>query len=543
MFKRDSVLSFRSGFILSIILALFSLALSALIPRCHISISTLTYGYLADTVHMVRDGNLNNSDPDWLVQGTRFPFADPLNNRAMNAVEPFGYNMVLAPPVFLRIDPIHCALLVNIISISLSIVLFYFICAFWFRPAAALGISAIFAFNPLFLQVNSVLALEPLFVFTTLAATFFLLRRYINYNRPSVGIAILLGFLVTLPVYVRYIGIVFTAVSIFYVISETFLRRETKGVFREAFALIATSATLVVVLIAHNYAVSGVASGNPIGLTPAYTFSGALFHMLTDICMDSRFPLPIFFLSYSLRIIPSFLISAVLLSVLLLASVRYRALRIFAWFTGAYVIAFAVAESITRIDLINGRFIYPVIPFLVLGTFLLVRKAPTLLPSQRLGKILTVCFVLICSASILPSVSEIVRGGQVESNYSPQTVRAVMSSFSPNEHIFVNRFGAQINIYRPDLRSHMVPFIDPANGHFTEAYGTHLLSRNEFIDEMKIFGIRKMVFCLGFTGNGDFFLNDDYYGAFMKDIFSGHDPLVESIQFLPDGRIITLRNK
>ncbi|MGB9407563.1 MAG: glycosyltransferase family 39 protein [Terracidiphilus sp.] len=541
MFNRYFILSFRSGLILSIILALLSLTLSALIVRGHISIGSLTYGYLTDTVRMVREGNLSSFDPDRLVQGTRFPFADPLSDRAMNASDPFGYNIALALPLLLRIDPINCALLVNIISIVLSIVVFYLICALLFQPTAALGASVIFALNRLFLQINYNLGPEPIFVLTILAATFFLLKRYINYNRPSVRIAISLGVLVTLPVYVRYIGIVFTFIAILFILGETFIRRKTKGVFRETLALIATSAILVILLMAHNYAASGVLSGHPIGISPAYTFPQALFHMLVDIYSDTGLPLSAFFGPY-VSVIIAFLVSTVFLLVLLLASVRYRNVRLFAWFTSAYVIAFAVSESITRIDLIDVRFIYPIFPFVVLGTFFLVHEARTLITSQRSVKVLTLCFILICSVSILLSTPLITRGRQSEYNYSPQTIRAVMASFPPNENIFVSRYGAQISIYRPDLHSHMLPFVDPGNGHYTEAYGIHLLTRDEFIDEMKIFGIHKIVFCLGRTVNGDGFIENDYYGAFMKDIFSGHDQLVENIQYLPDGRIITLRN-
>ena len=487
MFKRYFILSFRSGLILSIILALFSLTFSALVVRCHISFASLTYGYLTDTVRMVREGNLSSFDPDRLVQGTRFPFADPLSDRAMNASDPFGYNISLALPLLLHIDPINCALLVNIISIVLSVVVFYLICALLFQPTVALGASAVFALNRLFLQINYDLGPEPLFLLTTLAATFFLLKRYINYDRPSVRVAISLGVLATLPVYVRYIGIVFTFISILFIIGETFVRRKIKGVFRETLAIIATSATLVILLLAHNYAASGVLSGHPIGVSPAYTFPQALFHMLADIYRDAGFPLSVFFES-NVSVIVAFLVSTVFLLVLLLASVRYRNIRLFAWFTSAYVIAFAVSESITRIDLIDVRFIYPIFPFVVIGTFILVYEAHTLFTSQRSVKVLRVCFLLFCSVSTLLSYSLITRGRQSEYNYSPQTIRAVMASFPPNENVFVSRYGAQISIYRPDLHSHMLPFVDPGNGRYTEAYGIHRLSRDQFIDEMKIFG-------------------------------------------------------
>ena len=537
MLQRKLVLTFRSGLILSIILAFLSLALSALMLRCNISFGALTYGYLADTVRMVHTGNLNNFDPDRLAQATRFPFADPLSSRTMNACD----NIALALPLLLRIDPIICALLVNIFPIVLSIVLFYSTCSLLFRPTVALSASAVFAFNRLCIANNAILAPEPLFVFAILAATFFLLRRYVNYNHPSVRIAILLGALITLPVYIRYIGIVFTMVSILYVIGETFARRRTNGIFREAFALMATSATLVALLMAHNYAASGVLSGHPMGIVPAYGFPQALFRMLVDTCVDSKLPLPVFLVPPALEVIP-FLISASFLLFLLLASVRNRTIRLFAWFTVAYEIAFAVAESITRIDIISERFIYPVLPFMVIGIFCLVREACTLFASQRLAKMFSLCFILICAGSILLSVPLIVRGGQGDFNYSPQTVRAAMATLSPNENVFVNRYGAQLDIYRQDVHSHMLPFRDNSNANYNDAYGIHPLSRNEFIREMKIFSIRKMVFCSGRTGNDDGYIYNDGYGPFMKDIFYGHDPLVESVQSLPDGRIITLHN-
>jgi hypothetical protein len=513
---------------------------SALTIRWQISFGSLTYGYLTDTVRMVQDGNISNFNPDRLVQSTRFPFIDPSSLRAMNASEPFGYNLALAVPLLLGIDPTNCALLINIISIVLSILFIYLICTLLLPPATSFGATAVIALNWLFLKINCRLGPEPLFVFTMLAATFFLLKRYINYNRPSARNAILLGVLATLPVYIRYIGIVFTFISILFVIVETCIRRKTKGIYRESLALITTPGTLVILLISYNYAASGVYSGHPIGISPAYTFPRALYYIVSGICLDTVFP----FILYKSRIssIIAFFVSTALLLVLLQASVRYRTVRLFAWFTSAYVMALAIAESITRIDLISERFIYPVFPFVVLGTFFLAHETRTQLTSHRPVKVFIYCFLLACAVSILPTAYFIARGDQSGFCYSPQTIRSVKASFSPNENIFVNRYGAQIGIYRPDLHSHMLPFLDPVNGHYTEFYGIHPLSRDEFIKEMKIFGIHKMVFCLGHSGDGDSFIDNDYYGAFMKDIFSGHDPLVENIEFLPDGRIIILRN-
>jgi hypothetical protein len=93
---------------------------------------------------------------------------------------------------------------------------------------------------------------------------------------------------------------------------------------------------------------------------------------------------------------------------------------------------------------------------------------------------------------------------------------------------------------RSDLHLHVLPFSGNNNNHYTEAYGIHPLSREEFLQMVRTFHIRHIVFFTGPEGD-EGYLEQEAYGSYATALFNGSDPMVASMQSLPDGKIITLR--
>jgi hypothetical protein len=276
---------------------------------------------------------------------------------------------------------------------------------------------------------------------------------------------------------------------------------------------------------------------------PAYHFADALGELVYQAGIFSFVPIPPILLSFGqwsqAGVVGAAILSALLLMVVALSN---RQARYILLLVVAYLIAFAIAESITRLDLVNYRFIYPIVPLIVIGIFVIVDNVGRTLfvaEARPLGIFLKFGLKTLAALTIIAGANVVYQGFLPDDfRYGPKTIAAISRQLKAGDNVLVNRFGLQLSMFRPDVMITMVPFGDPCNGNYMEAYGIHLWTRDQFAETVSRLHIRYVVF---FRGRDD---SDpcDEYGPFMKSVFVGRDSLVESVQSLPDGRIITLRH-
>jgi hypothetical protein len=350
-------LSFRSGLILSALIGILSLSLSAIAFRGQPGFAALTFGYFGDTARMLHTRSLADLDPDRLVQSGRAPLRDPFADRSMNASEPFGYNLVLAVPMAAGLNAISAGLLVNLASAFASLILVYLIAALFFSPPVALLAAAVAALNPLLLRDNFILGPESVFVLVTLVAIYVVSSRLAAYDKPSMSKAAVLGLFIVLPVFIRYIGIVAAAAGAVVYIAGTWRHRRERGYLGDVSMFFLVPGLLFGLLLAHNVRVSGVISGHPIGVTPAYTFGEASERVLSMTCVYAKIPLPLVSSGSQMDRVAKFgELAAMSFALLLLwiSAVRPKT-RMVVWSLLGYELLLAISESITRIDALSPR--------------------------------------------------------------------------------------------------------------------------------------------------------------------------------------------
>ena len=206
-----------------------------------------------------------------------------------------------------------------------------------------------------------------------------------------------------------------------------------------------------------------------------------------------------------------------------------------------YIFVFSIFESITRLDLVNYRFIHPIVPFVFIAFFVRIKKINQYISiiKLRMPNLIYVIAFLIFGLSCV----KILKGSGVSDfNYSPQTLNHISQALESNAAILTNRFGDQVGIFRDDLKVHLIPFTDKANAGYTEAYGVKVFNQETFNSFVKKNEIIAVVFFMG-PNKRDPFLNAGEYGEFVNDYIKNTCYGECQVRDFNDGFVLLLNKK
>lgn len=504
-------------------LFIFSICLGAITNRFSVGFSAMSFGQIGEAAALALTGNLAE----------------------LTAIEPPGYPLLLAPFIALGIKPVFVALAVNNICGGLTVLFSFLIGRQFFKPVTALAVGVMVACHFMLLAHAQFLWMEAPFLTATLAATWYAIRLVQQDNVMSLKQAALLGVLVALPFVFRYMGAVFAATLISFVCFELSNRKPISKFFQAACVLCVTAAFIAALVFARNFIMTGNILGHPMGVAPAYQFFDALVEMVYNLGIFGLMPLPAKVMALG-QWCKALIFAGLILFLLLLVvlGLRDKATRIIPLNITAYVVFFSVAEAITRLDLIHFRFVMPLMPFVVIGLFLVLTRIGTHLFSQEarfFGFFLKAVLSLGVIFAIVTGIKTAMKG-VIPSDfaYSPKTLGVLEKEIAPGEMVIVNRMGAQLRMHRPDTKAYMMPFGDPWNGDYTKAYGVKFWTRSDFEKFIKEHNVKRVVFFMG-KEKKDPFLEKEQYGTFMGELFSGHTPHLAKKEDLEDGVIITLK--
>lgn len=457
---------------------------------------------------------------------------------ALDPAEPFGYPAIIDLLSFLDHDLVTVALIVSVAANAAAMFFVLAIAARLLTVFSFICLALILVTQHQILSHMTVIWAESMFV---LSVVIFLFMYMVCFVEKRYNYLLLCAICSTMPFYIRYIGI-FTAVI--FVIHSLILLFDRKISFRICSAVMALCAVLIAPTIIRNLTVTGGVTGHAIGVAPAYTFFAALrefFYQLAQFLVFDLSQLP----ARESAILNSMMTYCALVAIIFgihLAWAKREPAGVFVA-PFLYIFLFAVAESITRIDLIGYRFVFPIIPLFILLVYYVYDNRTFVFRSMAVlaNPLCTGLAVVLAVGGVASGAATTVRGvSPYAHNFSPATIKRVVELAEPGWEVLANRYGQQLSIYAPTLPVHLVPFGDPGNANYTEAYGIKLWTRDDLVAFVRERHIRTLVFFLG-GGRSDPFLDAGQYGAFMRSVFDGADPLVERVESLPDGAIIWLR--
>jgi 4-amino-4-deoxy-L-arabinose transferase-like glycosyltransferase len=421
---------------------------------------------------------------------------------------------------------------------------------------------------------------DPFFVAATLGV-FVVVDRWLDtLARPGApahpGVAVLVGVLLALPFWIRYIGL--TVPVFFAPLLALFWWRWPRR--RPALLLAgATAALLCAALVCRNLYYGAGAAGHPLGVTPGETFSSAFVKCLYMTGRDWVYVLG----RFNYWPWEKFVAALVLLAWLYAVATGRRDPRAMlpALWPMFYLIALSVAASITRIDELNPRFLMPAYPVgrsaAVAGAGLLVAVAGIgwslerinwheLRPVPRWGIVLPALAVLAAGVGVaglvyvrraaaerraahgvllallvaVPALGRVAFGVRETTTWSPVTLAYVVAQVPKGAVLAVNRSGFQLNAVTLDYAVTLIPFINRENGSYDEAYGavpwTRPAALRWFIDHHAQY----VVFFYGAAG-ADPLIANNAYGRYPPLLLTGSLPEVAGVVRLADGAVVTLQ--
>lgn len=454
---------------------------------------------------------------------------------------PPGYAIVTAFLMKLGFAPLRGAWLISIVCTGGAAMMLYQLAHRITNRQGGILAALLFIANAavLFYGSNSVQS-EMLYIFSSLVALDFLERLCFgtdekNVGRPRIWFAVITGIALALPFWIRYIGILFPLLGI-----GVCVILYVKGIPARRIELITTTVVTIIfggMLMVRNVIFAESVAGHPTSGVPGETFSSAIAEFLWQLGGGLFWK----------RISPSPILKfAVVTSsasaIVILAAIGMRKLRLFILTSIpiAYMLLLAYVASHTRIDVIGWRFIFPILPFLILPIVLLWYWSATLLDVKPFVRRLSKGVITVFSGiTFLSGSAMIVVGIPSSPAYSHETIEYVTTHVSKGTTIAGSRYGMQLLATTLDYSYIEIPFDDPGNAGYTEAYGVHLWTREKALRTFVEKDVRCVVFFLG-SDHEDGFLERGAYGDYVRSLYAGNVPEVSEQIATADGRVIRL---
>jgi hypothetical protein len=493
--------------------AFVHLIIGILINRGELGFSAMTFGEIADASSISNGSSIFSLWPG----------------------QPFGYSILIWITSKIIPDVIYSAALVILISRIISIALFFLICTEILSLAWSIAATVFLIFQFQFLSHLLYLWVEGPFIASELAFVYFLLKfKTSNYNQKFLFASGLAG---SLMFNIRYIAGCYILFFGIYALYKFFQKKLSfKGL------LIAGSISLLIIapVLYRNFILTNTLAGHPIGLQPAYNFIQAFRELIIQTGIFSFIPFPGKFWHFGHAFTIPLIAFVVFITICPLFLSKLKNKSGFIWLMmPLYIVAFAYAESSTRLDIINFRFIYPIIPFFSLHLFSILEFYYLEFKSSRLA--IKFLITLIILSTLTTTAILLVKGSRPSNfNYSPELLNKIKNLNPTPKTIIINRYGDQLGMHFPDIQRIAIPYTDKANGDYMAIYGMKAWSREDFIKTVKDNNINIIAFFLG-RNHTDPFLDQNEYGTFIKSLFLGQDPIVIKREETSDGVLIWIK--
>jgi hypothetical protein len=491
-------------------LALLAILFALILSRFQFGIGHTTYDYM--------------SQARWLLDGG--------GSDGINTSEPPGYMLVWA----LLLNLPHALLIGFVLSLLSQAATVCCIHALLARtvtePVAWLG-AFLVAINGALAGSASYVWVESLFTAMLAASwlSFELVLGRIRERRELWGI-VPAAALAALSFYLRYAAAPLLAIMLGWAAFVAWRQRRLD---------LALYAGLVILLTAplplFNFLISGSLSGHPIGVAPELDFTTALIALVREIGSSLLFLVPpfqdapLFNLTNAdggalrLPTLSALIGTGIVLMPLVtgIATRRGSLLRI-GLAVLAYTLFYALVVSHTRIDRLSLRFIVPILPLAIAAC---VMAAPRL--ERR-------CALLLAGAAAGFGLVGMLHGLTPDRyGYGPETMAYVAHHFPRGSTLLTNAYGRQIDAMNPGYRLLPIPYDDPFNGGYSEAYGIVPWNKAELDRTIRESGARALVILLGPTRD-DPYLDLGAYGDAVQRLVA--NPTAR-VTHLADGMVVT----
>lgn len=452
---------------------------------------------------------------------------------------PPGYAMLIAPLIKCGLSPLRSAWIISLVSFGVASTIIY---AFSRRLTTHLGgaiATTLFVFNPVLIRWANSTTSEMLFICTTLLAFSAFDFCYFSDTDPtkrkSFLVAIITGFLLATPFWIRYLGILIPIIGFG---SLVFLICLVPSQRTKALTSVVSMTVFISPLIVRNIFFAGFLTGHPMGQQPADTFLSAFVSSLRHIGHSWL---------GKIHFIPEIiLVIAIAVGLLLLPLSNLKRLRflIISSFPILFITLLAYVASHTRIDVINERFVVPTFPYIAISLSLLWHNYGRYSQAYLLtGPLINIVLVALCFIIIVRGSMVVLKGYNPSSDlYSPITIDYIREHLPKGTTISGNRYGGQILAHTLDYEYIQIPFADPWNADLPKARGIEPWTRKEAIEVFLEKEVRYIAFFLG-TNNDDPYLRVGAYGEYVSSMLTESLPEIYKISKTHDGILISLVEK
>jgi len=446
---------------------------------------------------------------------------------------PPGYSLSALAIHLFGLTPLRSLWIISLISYTCSAGLIFLLARRWTDGRKALIAVALFALNPVMLRWANQAMTEMIFMAVSLLTFYALERVYFRAAALPRGGSFLAGCLLALPYWMRNIGLISVALGFIGLLSAFIYYKQKRRA-----VLVTGMMTLLTMLplLLRNLLYKSNLTGHGLGNQPRADFMSALLDSLR-LTWQAWMPLPE-------TCKPWLAHSSLALALLLLIGLAafFSSKRCFAGLLASYsmmyLLAFAYAYSHTRIDLLNDRFIVPIIPFLCLSLVLVwyeIERLPNIQAVVKKGM-----YLLIGVSTVFIAA----RGGQamikgfpdLADRLSIQTIRYFLQHANKGTTYAGNR--NQIQAYSLDYPFYQIPGNRPEDADYM---------RGRRITWTRASAIRFWLekdirFVILFSGvnRDDPLLEARAYGSYVDSMRTVPLPEIASAIDLADGKVLHL---
>jgi len=507
-------LSLRTGSVCALIFVV-AVAMALFASRCDFGVVAIGYR-LAEQALLINAGNGLGGYYAW----------------------PPGYPMLIALGVRFGLAPLTAAWVISVVSFGGAAALVFFITRRLTNPFFGLVATGVFVFHVHNLVWANMIREEMLLVFTMLSGMamlqLWLSSSSTGWSRRSVALSVAAGAVLAVPFWVKYSGIIIPGIGVI-AVAVVAIRHPERRI--GALLLCASTFCFMLPIPIRNLVFGDSLTGHAYGITPAYTFTAALSTLLRHIQTD--WVASVLHVSWEKLLV----VTSIVLAVLTLAGARRIATMAVSVVPLTYLLLFAFLESHTRIDVISTRFVLPIFSFLGMSFAFLWAELfrCRLLTSKKPARLtLTGLLTLVLVVILAVGASSAYSGVQLpKSNWSPETISYIEQNISPGTTIAVSRYGWQLRAETLDYRTIAIPFEDPGNANYMQAYGRFPWTQEEALEIFLQRHVRFVVFFMGEDWR-DRFLERHNYGDYVESLLDDNSPLVVDSTYLSDGIILSL---
>jgi hypothetical protein len=457
---------------------------------------------------------------------------------------PPGYPLLMVLFMEVGISALRAGWLVSLLSFAASSVLIFHITRKWSSTRGGFTAAVIFTFNPFVLYTANAAGSEMVTVFLALLACVTFDHCFFgsaSNRRKRIPLAIITGILLALPFYVRYLGIVFTALGLGLLVilfwKETNLRAESVAC---GLALMLTTSLLPLRNLLFGNTLTGHQLGAKVGDPLFRSLTSSLFHLGGGALWVK--------LGYATLLLQILVVACtgVVLGIVLSIAIKHKRYYIVGLAPIVYVLGLSLAASQSRLDVIGPRYLFPALPFLIISIVLIWHgKSLLRMDSMTVRRIVGTLITGLVVVSGITGIALAIRGYtpfDFSWNYSPETLDYIANQLPKGTTIAGNRFANQILATTLNYQLIDIPFEDPWNPGLEHPFESGLWNRKSAIDSFLRKDVGYVVFFLG-KRHADPYLIRDLYGDYISALFSETLPEISSRRDLGDGVVFSLAGR